>query len=1222
MLLLLRPSASQQKQLDSLLEGQTTPGNASYHKWITPVEFASQFAVSPAGAAKVAAWLRAQGFTVAPLPVSRGWIEFSGSADQVLTAFGTTVVVAGQGQTGQVQAGQVRYQLGGAIQLPAEIASSVTGLVSLDGSLASAASAVPVALGDGATAAKLAAETSIAKAQQLTPALIANWLHSSSLQANGEDGSGETGAGESIAIPARSNVREEDFEAFRKTFGLPTATLSVSLLGDDPGRTGDEFSTIQAVSWAGVAAPQARIVLIPAATTNATDGIDLALAATIDGALAHTVSVGYSACEASMSAAHQEFYAALYRQAAAEGIAVIAASGDSGAAACHRPEDTTPVSTGLGVNGMASTSWNTAVGAVGFVSGASTLSAWQPGSATDAEYATGGGASSLYTTPTWQSAAGLPASDPVFGDGQSATHHRYLPDVSLPTAISGAANGTASRGLVFCFSGESPSNEVNGCPLMSGGGSAASAAIFSGIAALLAQKYGPQGNLAPNLYALSHTSSASSGAPNEQTLIDVTSGSAKLPCVPGSPDCIVTADGASEIGFSTGQGYDLASGLGSVNVQALVANWTNPDVVGTSPVTVEMTNVAGVTYNPSSIIVLSAKVLSGSGGAVPTGTVQFHDITVGENTGSPVTLDSSGNASYSEEGQFSQGGHSIDAIYSGDSTYESATSQPVVIQVQPSPTNTTMTTSSSTPAAGSSFTVTGTVIGTNEGNSLPSGTLTVNLDGLPQGTATLTTNGSVMSGGVSSASVVVTAPTVGGGHAIQGIYSGDINYNSSTSPSITITVTKTATVTSISAIPSTLTPGVPETFTAMVAPLAPVTGVSYNITGTVSFYDGGVTLLGTATVSGNTAILASITLSATAAHTITAVYSGDTTFEPSTSAPLILQPILLPVAVVLTTTKTILTPGQSANLTATVTPVNTPVSTAEQHPTGTVYFYAGSVLLGSATLVAGIGDSSTATLAVPVLPAGEYVLTAVYGGDTTYGPATSNSLSLQVEDFSISCSPSTTSVVQGQSVSIPCIVASLGGLTGPIQLACAEQNPPQVGAMGCTFLPTVITGNGTATLTVTTTAGNISTSALNFSPGRGGHSPPKPPLWPAAGGGAALALAGLLLWPWGGAGRNTRRLRHGGRRNRMALALLLAGMAATGLGCNNSVTATDSGTPLGVHTIKITAAADLTPPTVTVSHYAYVTINVTVPPADRSASVAGIALIEASSRSADLPTLE
>ena len=105
---------------------------------------------------------------------------------------------------------------------------------------------------------------------------------------------------------------------------------------------------MQALSWAGAAAPGAQIDLVTAASTNATDGLDLALAAAIDGGLARTVSVGFSNCESGMSAAHQAFYAALYRQAAAEGIAVIAASGDSGAAACHSAGDYAPVSTGLG----------------------------------------------------------------------------------------------------------------------------------------------------------------------------------------------------------------------------------------------------------------------------------------------------------------------------------------------------------------------------------------------------------------------------------------------------------------------------------------------------------------------------------------------------------------------------------------------------------------------------------------------------------------------------------------------------------------------------------------------------------------------------------------------------------------------------------------------------------------------------------------------------------
>jgi hypothetical protein len=62
----------------------------------------------------------------------------------------------------------------------------------------------------------------------------------------------------------------------------------------------------------------------------------------------------------------------------------------------------------------------------------------------------------------------------------------------------------------------------------------------------------------------------------------------------------------------------------------------------------------------------------------------------------------------------------------------------------------------------------------------------------------------------------------------------------------------------------------------------------------------------------------------------------------------------------------------------------------------------------------------------------------------------------------------------------------------------------------------------------------------------------------------------------------------------LGLALLLAGLAAAGLGCNNAVvlnTSNNGGTPLGVHTLKITAAANVN--TVTVSHFANLTVNVT-----------------------------
>ena len=101
---------------------------------------------------------------------------------------------------------------------------------------------------------------------------------------------------------------------------------------------------------------------------------------------------------------------------------------------------------------------------------------------------------------------------------------------------------------------------------MRSGGSGAATAIFAGVAALIDQKYGAQGNLAPGLYATSQ-SAAAKGAFN-----DVEQGTAQLPCVPGSSGC--GANGL--IGYTAASGYDLATGLGVPDVQKLVNHFATP----------------------------------------------------------------------------------------------------------------------------------------------------------------------------------------------------------------------------------------------------------------------------------------------------------------------------------------------------------------------------------------------------------------------------------------------------------------------------------------------------------------------------------------------------------------------------------------------------------------------------------------------------------------------
>jgi len=1138
MLLLLEPSTAQQNALDAQLLKQQTAGSCAWHQWLTPAEFADAYANTAVDVNGIAAWLQQGGFVVAPIPTGRGWIEFSGTAAQVEAAFRVPVHVYAT-STG------TRPAIAGDISVPAALRPLIHGLVSLDGVVSAPAMTgiQPVT----ATAAELAAETSLAQAEALTPTLTAQLLHFDSLHASGTQGAGET-----IAIAARSNVQPQDIAAFRSAFGLPANPIDLAPAGTDPGFTPDQAAAEFIASWAGVAAPSAKILVAPAATTQATDGVDLALTSLIDGNAAHTVVVGFSACEVSMSETHQAFFGALYRQAAAQGIAVIAASGDSGASACHVAGSATPVSTGYAVNALASTPWNTAVGASGFASaGSNNLAGWSPTTTADANYAGGGGASAAHATPDWQ-----PAISP-------ASQGRLLPDLSLPTAL----DSTFSRGLAFCFSGSSPNT---GCSLVRSGGSSAAAAIFGGISALLAEKYGPQGNLAPQLYGLRSQAGV---------FQDITQGNARLACSPGSPGCNATGT----IGYDAASGFDLATGLGSPDAETLVSVWARPAVTGTGSTSVVLTvspTAANATYNPSAQITFTASVSSTASGPAPSGSVQFNDSATTGSLGT-ITLDSSGMAVLTPAiGALPTIGNNITAAYSGDTNYAANNSAPVTVNIQKSTTSMTVAPATTAPAAGSVIPVTVTmVVGIPPAGTLPpSGKLTLNVDGLANGTASLVTTA-----GVTTATFSLTVPTTGGAHNLQAIYNGDANYTASTSPAVSITVGKGATVTTLTATPAVLTPGTAETLTAAVAPINPVTGTTYTITGSVSFYDG-ATLLGTALITLNSATLSNVTLSAGISHVLTAVYSGDANWVASTSNPVALTAALFADTVTLTVSPSSAAPGQVVTLVATVTPAVAPASTTEQNPTGNVIFYVGTTVLGSVALSASLNNTSTATLLNATLPAGQDVLTAVYVGDLFYAAGTSNSITINVLDFSIAPSgansPTNLNIIKGTAGSASFVVAGLGGFNSQISVVCAV---PTQDDMTCTPSPQQVVPTGTVAFTVTTflTGGPASAARRDV------------PFWPRAAGGTALAGLLFLVLP---IGRRARVLTQPTRRV-LAVILLLGAITGFSTGCQSvsggAAGGSSGGTPLGVSTLTITAASYVD--NTVVSHSVYLSVNVLPP---------------------------
>jgi hypothetical protein len=159
------------------------------------------------------------------------------------------------------------------------------------------------------------------------------------------------------------------------------------------------------------------------------------------------------------------------------------------------------------------------------------------------------------------------------------------------------------------------------------------------------------------------------------------------------------------------------------------------------------------------------------------------------------------------------------------------------------------------------------------------------------GLATFLDGTTILGTGTISAAGVATFSTSSltiGSHPITASYGGDAAYNAATSAVLTEVVGKIPTVTTIAASAPAQLLHTGVTFTANV--IAP----SPNATGTVTFMEG-TTILGTATLSANGGVVVTLTTNANAAfattglatgsHQIVAVYSGDSTFAPSTSAP-------------------------------------------------------------------------------------------------------------------------------------------------------------------------------------------------------------------------------------------------------------------------------------------------------------------------------------------------
>jgi hypothetical protein len=152
-------------------------------------------------------------------------------------------------------------------------------------------------------------------------------------------------------------------------------------------------------------------------------------------------------------------------------------------------------------------------------------------------------------------------------------------------------------------------------------------------------------------------------------------------------------------------------------------------------------------------------------------------------------------------------------------------------------------------------------------------------------------------------------------------YGGDASYAGSVSngvPLISVTVQTATTTTTLTTTPAT-TAGLGQTVT-LTAAVSPSTQGGFSAGGTVSFFDGSTQIGSAVTLVNGQASMTTASL-ALGAHSLTAVYSGDTNFGGSTSVIVPLQIVQPGFSIALTPTAVTILPGQTAQTLATLTPV-------------------------------------------------------------------------------------------------------------------------------------------------------------------------------------------------------------------------------------------------------------------------------------------------------------
>ncbi len=966
MLLVLKRSPEQDAALLTLLDEQQDKSSPNYHKWLKPEEFGKRFGPADTDIQAVTAWLQTHGFQVNNVSKGRTVIEFSGTASMVQEAFHTEM-------HRYLVNGDPHWANASDPQIPSALTPVVAGVWTMHDffkkpMVRMSGDRFPLTYPPGSDK---PFATNSSGHNFLSPGDYAVIYGINPAYQAGINGTGTT-----IAVIGRTNFSLADIFDFRSIFGLPFSSVNFVLNGTDPGYLGggEEAEAILDVTWSGALAPNANIDFVLSASTDTTDGVDLSALYAVDNNLGDVMTESFGICEQHVTNAELAGFSALAQQAAAQGITYMVSTGDTGSSGCDNLSEF--VATGpLGVNALASTPFNVAVGGTIFNENGHDSTYWSSNThvaVTALKYipekvwnescasascgsnaniaAGGGGPSTVVAKPAWQAGSTLHIPNDGFRD---------LPDVSLTAA--------GHDPYLICFEGSCSQQGL----LFGISGTSASAPSFAGIMALVNQKTGGRvGQANYVLYKLAGgqsqypaqcNGSNTTAAPNSACIFnDITSGTN---AVPGP-------NPASQ--YTAAAGYDLATGIGSVNVNNLLNAWNAATFTSTQTTL----TLAPLTITHGAKVTVDVGVTASSG--TPSG-----DVALLSNAGAPpkggLAVDQftlNGGLISSMTQSLPGGTNMITAHYPGNATFAASDSPAVQVTVNPEPSNTTIT--------------------------------------------------------------VLTADSSGQ--------------------------------------PIPFTTGPYGSFVYLRADVAGKSGFG-TPTGLVSFFDNGTPLISQNLNSqGNTNTPNGVSTLTAGLHAITAIYNGDLSFQSSNSRAANLTITRASTATLVQSSATPAASGSNVALEAMVDTDSNGVA-----PSGNVIFFNDGTQLATAPLAATINPQTghprgSAMYQTTALPNGQNSIIAQYTSDSNYDTSTSSSITVTIApDYALAFSapnPVLTITSPGGSGTLTLTVTGQTGFNGTVSFsASACSGLPSYSA--CSFNPASVTGNGSTTIAVVTTAPHI-----------------------------------------------------------------------------------------------------------------------------------------------------